>query len=102
HLHLPEPPPTARAVVERHATHVVEGDLAAAEQDFYGNAFVVFEGSGGSLPADATTFEVIGERHDLTWSEFTIRYETAGGPVDITTKWHLLVGAWRLTDAARV
>ncbi|MEM9204577.1 MAG: FAD-dependent oxidoreductase, partial [Actinomycetota bacterium] len=47
HLHLPEPPPTARAVVERHATHVVEGDLAAAEQDFYGNAFVVFEGSGG-------------------------------------------------------
>ncbi|MEM7286226.1 MAG: FAD-dependent oxidoreductase [Actinomycetota bacterium] len=100
HLHLPEPPPTAGQVAERHAQRVVDGNLDAAAADFYGNAMVVFTEEGGRLPTGATGFEIVGERSDLTWNEFVIRYATSGGPVDITTRWHLLVGEWRLTEAS--
>ncbi|MGI9614038.1 MAG: FAD-dependent oxidoreductase [Acidimicrobiales bacterium] len=100
HLHLPEPPPTVEVVVERHAQNVLDGDHASASSDFYGNALVVFTDNGGVLPNGATGYEIVHDQPGFARREFTIRYDTPGGPVDIHTCWHLLVGQWRLTEAS--
>ncbi len=100
HLHLPEPPPTARQIAERHAQAVVDGDHGTARAAFYGRSFKDFTAAGGTLPTDASGWEIVAERADLTWQEFTIRYDTPGGAIDIVNRWHLLVGEWQLTDAS--
>ncbi|MEM8922096.1 MAG: FAD-dependent oxidoreductase [Actinomycetota bacterium] len=100
HLHLPETAPDVREAVERHARDLVDGDRERALADFYGNTKVVFDADGGRLPADPTGFEIVGHRQDVEWQEFTIRYETAEGPVDVVTRWQRLVGRWRLVKAA--
>ncbi|MEM9515864.1 MAG: FAD-dependent oxidoreductase [Actinomycetota bacterium] len=102
HLHLPDPIPTARETAERHAQDVVDGRRDRVDDDFYGNARFVFEESGGALPDDSTSWEIVSEVRDVEWREFVVRYEVEDGHVDIATRWHLLVGRWRLVGAAMI
>ncbi|MEM7324197.1 MAG: FAD-dependent oxidoreductase [Actinomycetota bacterium] len=99
HLHLPDPIPSAQETAERHAQDLVDGNRERAFDDFYGNARLVFEEAGGALPDGPTGWEIVSDRQDVEWREFVIRYGTADGPVDITTRWQTLLGRWQLIKA---
>jgi hypothetical protein len=102
HVHLPsldgEPALTARAVAERHAQDLVDGELDRARRDLYGRAATA-AAADGLLPTDPSAWEVLAERPNIEFVDLDVRYATADGDVDLSTRWQQVAGRWRIVEA---
>lgn len=99
HALVDERPSTAREAAERHAQDVVDGNMARAMGDFYGNSLNDFLGTGVALPNPTTGWEILSETSLAGSTAFHVRYSNDQTTTELKTTWHHLAGEWRLTKA---
>ena len=93
---------TARAAAERHAEHVVAGDLASLMGDFAGNAFTQVMNAGGP-PQPTTAWSILSEEPDGDAVRFHVRYANETEAVELRTAWKQYDGgAWKVFDIQKV
>lgn len=90
----------ARAVAERHAQDVVDGNLERALGDFHGTALESFLATGALPPDPTTAYEILSETPGIEYVEFGVRYTNETEELILESRWQFLVGQWRITRAA--
>ena len=106
HLHVPPaetaPPLTPRETVERHAGHVLAGDVERLMEDFVGSTFMNLMAGGAIPPMPTTSWEILSETPDDDAVEFHVRYANDTAALELRTRWQKIGPDWKIVQATKV